>query len=1583
MPLATDLSVSPYFDNFDAAKDYYKILFRPGVAVQVRELNELQTMLQTQIERFGDNIFKRGTIVDGCNFTFFDPYPYVKLVDTEVDGATAAPVTYIGHYAKNSSNLISFIVNHEDGFESTSPDLKTIYLKYINSGVSGEENAYTPGDTLTIYNPNNVVQRVIIDNGGSGFSNNDVPVFLSGLIVNVSSGTFAPSQQITNLARANSTVVSVDTTTLASSSQVILSIEPLAVDLASTNSSSNNWTFSNGDSIQVFGNPAIAGSIEGIIGFGANGIIRTDSTGKVSSFTMTNLGRDYTTLPTVTIKSPSNPTGISTLELTPRNYLARIKIPVSADSVGNGYAFGVSEGVIYQRGYFERVSPQTIIVSKYNQTPNNLVVGFTTVEEIVDSNIDTTLLDNSLGTENENAPGANRLKLTPELQILTSEAAQANDEFFELVEWSEGNPFKQNRKTSYNKIGDEMASRTSDAAGDYVTNKFKVATRSPANSSFEGNVFSVVVDPGMAYISGYKVETTRNYVIDVPKGLDTKTTNNAYISVDYGNYIRINEVGGLFQFSTGDTVDLYNSVKTFLSNSTAASTGNTTPVGTKIGTARIRSMVRESGVAGNPNAVYQLYLFDIKMNSGYNVKNIKSVYYNGTYKGIADVIQELDATTGTMITQAQKNRDDRLLFFAGVESLKNANNTTYKYRTIDQTQVFANSGLLVKSIAANPNEFYPYSGAMSSVDMLNDLYVVPVSGPILAKNSLTGTVAANSSNSSLSGVGTQFLTDLREGDYISIGANSTGGSDIRRVVSRITNTLVRLDAGPTFSNSSAKATRYYPRYIPIPFGNRDGLSASVDANRNILTLNLGQEFVGPPVTTALGVNIETVNATQLTKTPQRDKYVRIRPANSSSGSVKASYLSGTISLTSGSVNVTGVGTRFTSELSVGNQIVAEISITPDQIATTNAPAPVKRLVPVTIATITSDTALTVTVAPSFINGTTSTNVPYGIPGSFSGPWCLGVADAFRLKNVYIGSNNTFTGTESDIVDAVDNFYIDHNQNANYYDLSYLYLKPGSGLNLNPTDVLLVKFDYFTGGTGGFYTTPSYVSSNSTQVAMYDSMSVAQLSSTSGAVSTYEIPEVNEVKGGYYDLLRYFDYRPSAINVVTPSASPGSAPINPNYSLSFGDTSNPANDKKFPLPGSAIKTNIEQYMGRIDSVFVNKDGEINVIKGNPDVDPMKRYEPNMTSDSLRLNNLIIPSYPSIPRSISSTLAGVLNTRVANERYAQTRNKSKIIETPFTQYEIEMEQPSGYTMADIGSLERRIADLEYYTSLSILETDIKDRVIPSSIDRTLNRFKFGFFADDFSTAIGSDTDNPGYSASIENDKVVPPKQEWTVYSNTPGISCDYVDFALISQNNATVPIPKPTDPPKPNCQPITLTANNWVVRQQITNNGTVKGKEEIDTINVRMSSVANLVTLYAHFYGGADIIEIYQGNTLIKTSNDATVLTAADKTKMKSSAVPSSWFSNVTFKDYTFSTINPLGKAVRDSFKIQWTHNPSNGRDYTIKVTKLTVIWRYALEYPVDSGTITCDNPPQPSNPPVYAGTLEVVPAAFKVTSTTQI
>ena len=58
MGINTDLNVDPYYDDFAEAKQFNRILFKPAKAVQARELTQLQTILQKQVERFGSNIYK-------------------------------------------------------------------------------------------------------------------------------------------------------------------------------------------------------------------------------------------------------------------------------------------------------------------------------------------------------------------------------------------------------------------------------------------------------------------------------------------------------------------------------------------------------------------------------------------------------------------------------------------------------------------------------------------------------------------------------------------------------------------------------------------------------------------------------------------------------------------------------------------------------------------------------------------------------------------------------------------------------------------------------------------------------------------------------------------------------------------------------------------------------------------------------------------------------------------------------------------------------------------------------------------------------------------------------------------------------------------------------------------------------------------------------------------------------------------------------------------------------------------------------------------------------------------------------------
>lgn len=1507
MALETDLSVSPYFDDFDDKKDFYKILFRPGVSVQTRELNQLQTILQTQIERFGDNIFKRGTIIDGCNFLYYSSYPYIKINDLQKDGLTADPSSYVGYFAKSVDNnigVVAYITNYQDGFEATTPDLKTLYLNYINSGNNGTTNTFSAGEVITIYDQRYPIFSAKINNGGISFSNSDTVVVTSAIVVNVSTGTFTTNEYLYQPSTgANVQIYNIDTTTLASSNQVILYVRPRTVDLTNAVANSTSWTIANAESVRN-ATSTVTATVESIIGSGAEGQLLTDSSGKVVDITITSRGVGYSSLPNITIKSPDNSTGLSTLSITAQNYLANVQISSLSNPVGNGYAFGVTEGIIYQKGYFSRVSPQTIIVEKYNQSPSSVVVGFDTREEIIDSNIDPSLLDNVLGTENVNAPGANRLKLTPELVVMTSESAAANDSFFVISEWSEGRPFRQNKATTYNKINDELAKRSFEESGNYSIDKFRVTTRSPANTALEGNTFSIVVDPGLAYIEGYRVESKSNFVLDTSKGNDVQTTNNQLVSLDFENFVRLKEVGGNFQFSTGDVIKLYDSAKNFITNTVASSTGNTNPVGNLIGTANMRSLLYSDGTPGTANAIYKLYLFNVTMNSGKNFRDVKSVYYDGTNKGIADLVLTLDGTLNSNIAVIEGIGKDSLIFPSGVYSLKSSSNNTYTYRTIDQTLTVANNtGRIIKDISSIVGEYYPYGTNLTDFE-LKQLYLVPTSNNLTAFSAEAGTVSVLSTSPNVTGTSTTFLTSFQVGDHVKISNGSS--NSINRISSIVNNTLMILASNCSFTQSvSTYVYRCFPEDVPISLGARtvvgqNGHSANINSAGNILTIQFKyangtamtfDSSTSVAANVSLSVNIERRNVTPLTKTATRKRFVKIRVANN-----------------------------------VANTI---------------------------------------------------------------GPWCLGVPDAFRLRGVYVGNSSV----DNTFPNSVNEFYIDHNQTSSFYDLSFLYKKPSSSIRIDSSDYFMVEFDYGESSFGGFFNTVSYTGeANSQLVANNDSLALSQLTTK---YNTFEIPEVHTNKGEYFDLINTFDFRPLVSNTVAPSASHTTAPVNPPYTISFGTTSNPANDKKFPVPQSLFRCEIDQYLGRIDSVFVDRDANIFTIKGNPNQLLDESYAPETPKYSMRLNNLVVKPYPNISKNSSNTLSEILNRRIANERYLNTRIKDRIIETPLSERDIEREQPTGFTMADIGNISRRVSDLEYYVSLSLLETNMKDKVIPSSLDPALNRFKYGFFVDDFSTNKFSDRDNPQYSATVEQDDILPEREIFTIKYPTKKISCDYIDQLIISQDNATTEPPPPPPPPPPVSNTtgpiapvpptptptppvVTGVSNNWLVRHQSSNRGTLFGREEVDYLNVTMSTVAAPVSLYGHFYSGPDKIEIFQGNTLVYASNSAVNLTTADKTKLKSNVVPSGWFNTVTFQN--FSLVNDSrGQGVRNSFKITWTHNPSNGLNYTIKTTKYSIIWRYALEYPINSNTVSSNTAPNTSPQPViYNGTMIVTPDKIDIT-----
>ena len=104
-----NLNSSPYYDDFDSEKNFHRVLYKPGFPVQARELTTQQSILQNQVEKFGDHIFKDGSVVIPGGIAFDNQYNAVKLnsINLNVD---------ISVYIKNY--LGKKIIGSESGIEA-------------------------------------------------------------------------------------------------------------------------------------------------------------------------------------------------------------------------------------------------------------------------------------------------------------------------------------------------------------------------------------------------------------------------------------------------------------------------------------------------------------------------------------------------------------------------------------------------------------------------------------------------------------------------------------------------------------------------------------------------------------------------------------------------------------------------------------------------------------------------------------------------------------------------------------------------------------------------------------------------------------------------------------------------------------------------------------------------------------------------------------------------------------------------------------------------------------------------------------------------------------------------------------------------------------------------------------------------------------------------------------------------------------------------------------------------------------------------------------------------------------------------
>ena len=143
-----DFNTEPYNDDYAEDDKFYRILFRPSFAVQARELTQLQTILQQQIARTGNHLFKQGAMVIPGQISLDLNAEYIKLVPLYNGVAVETFINQLENatIVGQAQSLKATVIKTQ----SSSPtDPTTLYVRYVNSGNNGTTKRFANGEVIT------------------------------------------------------------------------------------------------------------------------------------------------------------------------------------------------------------------------------------------------------------------------------------------------------------------------------------------------------------------------------------------------------------------------------------------------------------------------------------------------------------------------------------------------------------------------------------------------------------------------------------------------------------------------------------------------------------------------------------------------------------------------------------------------------------------------------------------------------------------------------------------------------------------------------------------------------------------------------------------------------------------------------------------------------------------------------------------------------------------------------------------------------------------------------------------------------------------------------------------------------------------------------------------------------------------------------------------------------------------------------------------------------------------------------------------------------------------------------------------
>jgi hypothetical protein len=559
---------------------------------------------------------------------------------------------------------------------------------------------------------------------------------------------------------------------------------------------------------------------------------------------------------------------------------------ISANATGLALKASISDGVVYHKGHFIRCPSQSIIAGKYTTAPS-VKVGLRTIEDVIDPNQDSSLLDNSTGSTNASAPGAARLRLTPTLATYPYSFANTVN-FFTVATIKNGSVEQRNENTVYSDLGKYIAERMYDANGNFVMEPFNIRIREhlkksnslgkyESDNGGDANKVVAEIEKGSGYVNGYRVALNEAKFLDVDKGIDIATSDSQLIGQTFGNYVLCDEVVGRWDFSTITEVKLMDTAQGAV---TSRLYSDKTLTGTQIGSAKIRGFEYDNGRAGTADCQWRIYLFDIQMNSTKSFADVRSLHI--------DYASGIDSHADIVLTNNNAKLVDSglssLVFttgFAGVKTLADSGGSVNNDYVVRKKNVvsFNTSGEAtfgVGNVAISGTERFndignPSGSQISNVDERNFVVVTKTetetdnhSGAI---DSISGTTVTGDN-------GCDFLTTYRTGDIIQIAPST------RRIVTLVnSDTELTVDVAPGDQSAGFGANHktIYPR------GHIWDLSTNgtISTTQSTASIDLGVHTLTSSFDAEIYYDINKVNATPLKKTVFKNKYVKINTATHS------------------------------------------------------------------------------------------------------------------------------------------------------------------------------------------------------------------------------------------------------------------------------------------------------------------------------------------------------------------------------------------------------------------------------------------------------------------------------------------------------------------------------------------------------------------------------------------------------------------------------------------------------------------------------------------------------------------------------